>query len=113
MPGRPKPPNKLAEALDLVAVDGSSKTDEQINKLQEELTRERDGRREDRFLFIAISTVLLDISFFTVLNAGAAVAIVILELLILFVVARRMGMEEVVEMLSSLLRRTGGKGLDP
>lgn len=113
MPAPTKQPEQAITPFDLVAADGESKTDEQINKLQEMLTRERDGRREDRFMFVAVATILLDICFFSVTNAGAAVGIILLEVIVLFILARRMGMDEVVEMLSALLRRAGDKGLDP
>lgn len=78
----------------------------QIAQLQEELTEQRDARREDKFIFIVVSVLLLDVVFFSVMDSfGGPLALLILELLILIPLAKRMGMEEIAEMLDRVLKR--------
>jgi len=80
--------------------------DQQVEDLQKELDAERDSRREDRFIFIVIAIILLDVVFFSVLNNfGGPIALIVLELLILIPVARRMGMEEIAKLMDQILNR--------
>lgn len=84
--------------------------DEQIEKLQEDLAKERDARREDQFVFIVIIVLLLDVVFFTVTPSfGGPLALLALELLILIPLANRMGMEEIAKLLDRVLARVTGK----
>lgn len=86
------------------------KRDEQIDELQQRLTAERDARREDRFVFIVVTVILLDIVFFSVMPTfGGPIALLILQVLILVPLARRMGMEEVAQLLSRVLDRMADK----
>ena len=90
-----------------------TKTDQQIEELQERLAHERDARREDRFVFIAVTVLLLDIVFFSVMPTfGGPLALLVLELLILIPLAKRMGMEEIAQILSSVIHRMAGKASD-
>lgn len=90
-----------------------SKQDQQIEELQERLENERDARREDRFIFIGTVIILLDVVFFTLMPTfGGPLALVILELLFLIPLAKRMGMEEIAQILSSVLHRIAGKASD-
>lgn len=86
--------------------------DKVIAELQERLTQERDGRREDRFVGIVLLVLLLDVVFFTVVSFGGALALLVLQLLILVPLAQRMGMEEVAQTISSVLHRLAGKAGD-
>ena len=84
--------------------------DRSIQELEKELTAEKEARREDRFFFIVICIILFDVICFTVMpNFGGPVAILILELLILIPLARRMGMEEIAEIINSVITRLAGK----
>jgi len=88
----------------------ASKRDSQIAALQEQLTHEKDARREDRFIFIVIVVLLLDVTFFSVLeNFGGPLALLLLELLILIPLARRMGMEEIARICGQVIDRMAGK----
>jgi hypothetical protein len=99
-------PVKHFEAI----VHEPSKYDQQISELQEALTQERDGRREDRFVFIAVIVLLLDVVFFSVMPSfGGPVALLIFELVILIPLAKRMGMEEFARILNNVLDRAIGK----
>lgn len=82
-----------------------SQEDDLVAQLQSDLEKERDARREDQFVFIVVCTLLLDVVFFTVIDGLAAVALVLLELLILFPLAQRMGMEEIAGILSRVVGR--------
>lgn len=87
--------------------------DQQLAELQESLTRERDKRKEDWFIFVVVTTILLDVVFFSVLdNLGGPLALIILQLLILIPLARRLGMEEIVQILDRLLNRIADKKMD-
>jgi hypothetical protein len=90
-----------------------SKLHAQIAQLQEELAKERDARREERFVFIVLTVLLLDIVFFSVMESfGGPLALLILELLILIPLARRMGMEEIAALLDRVLSRVIAKSDD-
>ncbi|QNI03059.1 hypothetical protein HXW73_09010 [Halomonas sp. SH5A2] len=72
--------------------------------LEKELSDEKDGRNEDRFLFIVALFVLFDI--WTLKDSGTwALPIVlgIMQLFALLIIARRMGVEEIHLILNQLL----------
>lgn len=84
--------------------------DQQIEELQEEIARLRDARREERFVFIVVALLLLDVVFFSVMESfGGPLALFIMELLILIPLARRMGMEEIATILDRVLSRVVGR----
>ncbi len=105
----PSVPQESEKGFDVLVQDEPSKKDKQIEELQEQLAHECDGRREDRFVGIVFLILLLDVVFFTVISFGGALAILVLELLILIPLAQRMGMEEVAQIISSVLNRLAGK----
>jgi len=77
-----------------------------IEQLEEELQRVKDERSEDRFMFVVVIIVLLDVVFFSVSpNFSGPVALLILELLILIPLAKRLGMEEISEMINAIIHR--------
>lgn len=87
--------------------------EQQIQELQTQLARERDWRKEDRFIGIVLLTILLNVVFFSVLPTfGGPLAILLLELLILIPLARRMGMDEIVQIINSVVDRLAGKTSD-
>ena len=98
--------------FDALVKDEPTKQDKQIERLQKLLTSEQDGRREDRFVGLVLLILLLDVVFFTVVSFGGALALLVLELLILVPLARRMGMEEIAQIISSVLHRLAGKASD-
>lgn len=87
-----------------------TKRDEQIQALQEELTQERDARREERFVFIVIAILLLNVVFFSVMETfGGPLALLVVELIILIPLARRMGMEEIAGTINRVIDNVAGK----
>ncbi|MER9180517.1 hypothetical protein [Mesorhizobium sp. M0408] len=96
----------------LVSSEPSPK-DKQIEELQAKLAHERDARLEERFIFIVIAVMLLDVVFFTLMPTfGGPIALLILELLVLIPLAKRMGMEEIATILGRVLDRMVAKGGD-
>ena len=83
--------------------DGSKK-DSQIAELQSEVEGLRNCRNEDRFLFGLIILILLDVNFFTHMDGwGAPVAILLLEFIVVILMAKRQGVEEIVNMIDKYL----------
>ena len=90
----------------LLADSPTQHRDAQIARLQEQLTTEKDARKEERFVGIFCLIFLLDVVLFYVMDSFLApAAIVILQLMILFPLAKRMGMEEIAQMLDRVLTR--------
>jgi hypothetical protein len=99
--------------FDVLASGEPTKRDQQVEELQEQLTQEQDARKEDRFVFIVVTVLLLDVCFFTVMPTfGGPLALLVLELLILIPLAKRMGMQEIAQILSRVLHRMAGKASD-
>lgn len=87
-----------------------TKRDQQIEELQEKLTQEQDARREERFVFIVLFILLLDVVFFSVMPTfGGPLALAVLELLILIPLARRMGMEEIAGIIARVIDNVAGR----
>lgn len=81
-----------------------TKGDKQIETLQEQLAKERDARLEERFVFIVLLVLLLDVVFFSTMhNFGGPLSLVVLELLVLIPLARRMGMEEIAAIINRVI----------
>lgn len=92
-------------------LDGKPATaeDKLIQELQESLTEIRDARKEDSFIFIFVSVILLDIVFFSVMpNSAGPIVLFVLELLILIPLARKLGVEQIVELMDRVLSRMIG-----
>ena len=110
------PPKKAATTQNpfraLVESEPSNQ-DKQIEELQEQLAHERDARNEDRFVGLVCLVILLDVVFFAVMPTfGGPLALLVLELLILIPLARRMGMEEIAQILNGVINRLAGKARD-
>lgn len=90
-----------------------SPQDKQIQELQAKLIYEKDARLEERFVYLVVAVMLLDVVFFTVMPTfGGPIALLILELLVLIPLAKRMGMEEIARILGRVLDRMVAKGGD-
>ena len=103
---RPSSKSSGPRVSQLLADAQTEHRDEQIARLQERLTDEKDARKEERFVGIFCLVFLLDVVLFYVMESFLApAAIVILQLMILFPLAKRMGMEEIAQMLDRVLTR--------
>ncbi len=102
--------DKLDDGFDELLVEQPTKKDQQIEELQKKLTYESDARKEERFVFLVMIVLLLDVVFFSVMPTFTGpIALVLLELLILIPLAQRMGMEEIAKLLSRTVDRVTGK----
>ncbi len=91
----------------------SDEKDEQIEKLEEYLTKEQDSRKEERFIALLSLVILLDIFFFTLMpSLGGPIAILVLQLLLFVPVARMMGVNEIGRLLDKVLFRVLSKKED-
>jgi hypothetical protein len=105
-----KPPEQGGKTFSDLARSQPSAQEKQIQELQENLEYERDARLEERFVFIVLIVLLLDVVFFTIMPTfGGPIALLILELLILIPLAKRMGMEEIAKTLNRVLDRMVSK----
>jgi TRAP-type C4-dicarboxylate transport system permease large subunit len=103
--------HNTAKTFESLVTDEASKQEIQISELQENLAKCQDARREDRFVFIVCIVLLLDVVFFSIMPSfGGPLALLIIQLLILIPLAKRMGMEEIAQILSRVLHRMAGKG---
>ena len=78
--------------------------DETTAKLQKDLEKEKDGRKAERFIWILVTTILLDIWFFTFMPSLIGPIIIgLFQLIGFLLVAKRLGMEEVVQLFDRML----------
>ena len=78
--------------------------DREIEMLENQLEVERQSRQQGRFIFIAVAIILLDVPFFSALDVWTgSLMLAILELLVLIVLGRQMGVEVVEEILDRIL----------
>lgn len=88
----------------------ASKTDDALASLEKELNAETDARKEERFVWIVVCTLLVDVIWFRgSSNAAIPVLALVLELVVLFVVARRMQIDEITLLMSGLINTVGKK----
>lgn len=85
--------------------DGSdAKKDNAKASLEEQLQQERDRRVEERFVWIVVCVILVDVLWFrNAPNPAFPIVILLLEAVILFILAKRMGIEEISLLFERLL----------
>lgn len=79
-----------------------TKNDEQIAKLQGELSAERDSRKEERFIWIILSTFFFDCFLFSNVSFGVGLLLFIFEVTILMIFAKWLGIEYAIKILKPL-----------
>lgn len=73
-------------------------------KLEDALEKERDGRKEERFIWILVTTILLNVCFFMSMQSfSGPLMIGLLQLVGFVLVAKKLGMEEVVQLFDRML----------
>lgn len=96
-------PDKLLGSLEKVQED---QKDKQIQDLQNELAKEKDARDEERFFYIICLVILFNIAIFSgISNWAVPIVVGIFELIFIFFLAKRLGMEEVATLFSRLIAR--------
>lgn len=88
----------------------TEKDDAKAN-LEQELSDEKEARSEERFAWIAVIVILIDVLWFrNAQNVAVPFVVLFLEILILFVVARRLGLQKLELLFESLIHNLGRKG---
>jgi hypothetical protein len=93
--------------------DGAgAEKDEAKAALEKQLQDEKDRRVEERFVWIVVCVILVDVLWFrNAINPVVPIVVLLLEAVILFIMAKRMGIEEVsllFERLMQSISRTPG-----
>lgn len=98
----PKPPDFSSQEED--------SRDELIASLQSDLERERDRRSEERFAWFAALNIIADLLVFPSLTTWSApMAIVILQMLLLVVLGRKWGVDDIWTLTERLIDKWDGK----
>jgi hypothetical protein len=80
-----------------------------IASLEEKLSEEKQSRKEDRFCFAVIIIILLDVIFFRDFNNwGPPIVIGILEIVLIWVAARKYGVEDFTNLFDKWVDRKKG-----
>ena len=79
-----------------------TKNDEQIAKLQGELSSEQDKRKEERFIWILVSAFFFNCFSFEHISWYVVLILFILELAILMIIAKWLGIEYAIKILKPL-----------
>ncbi|MBV9551124.1 MAG: hypothetical protein JO256_15760 [Alphaproteobacteria bacterium] len=101
----------LANLAEVGVPDEPSPKDEALAALGKELDAEKDNRVEERFLWILLTVILVDVIWFgNSPNPAFPVVILILQVIGLFILARRMGVDEAQGLLERVLHGIGQRG---
>lgn len=100
----------MSNDLDRLGREQASGKDVQIAELETELQTEKDRRRRDHYYWIFGAIVAINLFQFPAMQHGLAIfGILMLELIVLIVAGKALGMDDVVVLLnkawSGLLRR--------
>jgi len=88
-----------------VCVDDDGKKSADLAQLESKLETERDGRKEERFFWIFVLIIVLDMGAFQRLGIWQAILIFLLELPALILLANHLGVDIAVNLLNWLLRK--------
>jgi len=111
----PKPePEVSTEFSGLSGDGGSPSVRDALSQTQQELEVARNARTEERFVWIMVTVILVDVLWFrNAQNPTIPVVVLVLELVLLLVLAKRMGVPELLlifERIISRIGQTGGGG---
>jgi len=97
--------------LDLAGPGESEKVADAAASLADELEAAKDARKEERFVWITVVVILVDVLWFKDSpNPALPFVVLVLQLILLIVLARRMGINDVVELIDRLLHTVSSKG---
>jgi hypothetical protein len=100
-------------AAELFNLDsGESALATKVDALEKELEAERDYRREDRFVALVVIMLLCDVILIGEKGTSITVVVLIFELVVLFVIAKRMGVEQIAGILDRILSYFAKKQAD-
>ena len=73
-------------------------------KLEEDNQKLKDAAKEERFLWIATLVVVFDVFAFTLMgNWGGPIAILMFQMVVLLILARKLGVEEIHTLIDKIL----------
>lgn len=108
MSTEPAQPSSKVSFSGLGSEEPKTKTDDAFAVLEQQFKAEKDARSEERFIWIVICTVLIDVLWFRgATNPTLPLVALILELIVLLVLARRMGIDDVVVLVDRILHSAG------
>ena len=85
----------------LLLEEGAINLDNSLSDLQRDLSTERKARREERFLWIVSITILIDFIVFRGFNNwGDPIAILVLEVFLLFMITKSLDIAEVCQLIN-------------
>ena len=91
--------------------DDPAKVDEALDQLQQQLEAQKIERSEERFVWIMITVILVDVLWFrNASNPTVPVIVLVLELVLLLVLAKRMGVPELMLIFERIINRIGQPG---
>ena len=80
------------------------KKDKKIARLEKALSKAKDGRLEERFMWIIALMILLDLYFFTQLSSFESFLIFVFQLFLLIPLAKKLEVKEVMTVLDRASR---------
>lgn len=81
-----------------------------IANLEKEKEELKDDRLEERFLWIVVCIIMVDFAFFAnISNWGAALVIGIIEIILIFVLARKFQIDDISKLLDRLIDGWSGR----
>ena len=97
-------PGREMRELESLLKHETTKRDAQIQQLQQLLSKEKDSRNQERFLWILGVLIGFNVVFLTPAQSwGGPISILILELIALVLLARQMDLEEASKIIDRIL----------
>ena len=94
----------MSDKFDKIKTAQNKQTSLAIERIQTDLEKEKDARNEERFVFVIVIIILLDIYCFADMETWSAPVIIgVLELLLLLALARKWGVDDVAVWLDKIL----------
>lgn len=95
---------EVARILLKGAQEEINQKDLEIEKLLAEIQKEKDNTKLERFMWIVVTIALIDgYIFMNMASTMGPLAILILELIVLFVAAHRLGVQQVIQFLDTII----------
>jgi len=91
------------ERLNTALNEKPSPKDQKIEALESDLEKERDQRKEERFLFIVAVMIILNVFSFQNMDTwGGPISVVIIEIILILAISKRSGMEHIIPIVERL-----------
>ena len=88
--------------------DFDDKTSQQVSILTSNYQKERNDRKEERFTWILVLIIAIDFQFFTSMqNVAGPIIIGLMQLVLIFILAQRCGIDGVLPLIDKVLSVAG------